>query len=212
MGCFADDTAFWCIPSNISKIKYKLLQNELNRFTDWTKYWKMSINPTKCFFISIHKPSFISLINKNYKIDHIPIEQANNCKYLGLWIDKHLTLKTHIAKNKNKLEQHLNHLYFMQNSGIELYPKTILQIYKSKSRPCIEYASIYYFHKDKKHKIQTIQNKFIRAAYPCKKSTPISTLEMIANIKPISLRVKQLILRHWFRAHYLSSFHPLNKP
>ena len=34
---------------------------------------------------------------------------------------------------------------------------------------------------------------------------------MIANIKPLSIRIDQLILRHWCRATYSSSFHPLHK-
>ena len=34
---------------------------------------------------------------------------------------------------------------------------------------------------------------------------------MISNIKPIGLRMQQLILRHWYRAQYSSTFHPLHK-
>ena len=48
MGCFADDTALWTKPSTLRRLKYKYLQKELNRFVDWTKFWKMSINPSKC--------------------------------------------------------------------------------------------------------------------------------------------------------------------
>ena len=31
MGCFADDTAFWTVPSNTGRIKSHLLQKELNQ-------------------------------------------------------------------------------------------------------------------------------------------------------------------------------------
>ena len=40
MGCFADDTAFWSIANNLNNIKYKLLQEEVDNFTDWSKYGK----------------------------------------------------------------------------------------------------------------------------------------------------------------------------
>ena len=170
----------------------------------------MSINPSKCSFINIHKPNTFSS-KVQYKIDENPLSEVSCCKYLGLWIDSHLSLKTHILKTKNKIEQHLYHLYYLQKSGLKLYPKTILQIYKSKSRPCIEYASIYYFHKDNNNTLQILQNKFIRAAHPCRKSTPIHTLQMITNIKPLQVRIHNLTLRHWFRAKYSSDFHPLNK-
>ena len=138
----------------------------------------MSINPTKCSYICIHKPNKI-IPNHKYNIDRKTINQVSSCRYLGLWIDHHLSLSSHIAKVQEKLQQHLYHTYFLKNSGLNLYPKTIQQIYKSKSRPCIEYASIFYFHKDKKNIISTLQNKFIRTAYPCRKSTPIHTLEMM---------------------------------
>ena len=210
MGCFADDTAFWTTPSIETSLKCKLLQTELYRFTDWSKYWQMSINPSKCSFISIHKknkpPS-----NNNYKIENTTLSQIDNCKYLGLWIDPTLSLKTHISKVQNKLQKHLYHLYFLQKSGIKLLPKTIIQIYKAKSRPCIEYASIFFFHKDTTNIIQTFQNKFIRAAYPCRKSTPLHNLHMIANLAPIATRINYLILRHWYRAKFSSVFHPLHK-
>ena len=54
MGCFADDTAFWTLPSSVKFLKQELLQKELYRFTDWSKYWKMSINPTKCSYINVY--------------------------------------------------------------------------------------------------------------------------------------------------------------
>ena len=210
MGCFADDTAFWTIPTPEKYLKQKILQLELNRFCEWSKYWKMSINPQKCSFINIHKTNSFCP-NFTYHIDQNPLEEVSSCKYLGLWIDSTLSLKTHISKIKDRLEHHLYHLFFLQNSGLHLYPKTILQIYKSKSRPSIEYASPFYFHKDTNNTIQSLQNRFIRLAYPCKKSTPMHTLQMIAQIQPIQSRVHKLILRHWYRARYSSSFHPLAK-
>ena len=45
MGCFADDSSFWTIPSTIGKLKYDILQKELSRFTDWTKILANGINP-----------------------------------------------------------------------------------------------------------------------------------------------------------------------
>ena len=156
MGCFADDTAFWTSPSSIGTLKTRILQKELDRFTEWTKYWKMSINPTKCSSITIHK-STVSPPENNLTIDQTTLAKVSECRYLGLWIDQTLNLKIHISKIQTKLQQHLYHIYFLQNTGIKLYPKTLLQIYKSRSRPCIEYASIFYLHKDTNNVIQTLQ-------------------------------------------------------
>ena len=110
MGCFADDTAIWTIPSNIGTIKYKFLQKELCRFSDWTKYWNMSINPKKCSVIKLHRTNNNNNIYK-YTIDNKELQSVSSCKYLGLWIDTKLKLITHIKKTKQKIQQSLYHLH-----------------------------------------------------------------------------------------------------
>ena len=83
-------------------------------------------------------------------------------------------------------------------------------MYKSKSCPCIEYASTDYYNEDENKTIDTLQNKFIEAADSCKRSTPMHALQMIAQIAPISCRIIQLILTHWFRVKCASEHHPLH--
>ena len=134
-----------------------------------------------------------------------------NCKYLGLWIDSKLALNTHITKTLQKLQNSLYHFHYLNHTGIKLLPKTIIQIYKTKTRPIFEYASIFYIHNDKIDSIQKMQNKFLRFAYPCKLSTPIAVLEMIAKLEPVQIRYKKLILRPWARALYSSDIHTLRK-
>ena len=210
MGCFADDTAFWTTPATRNRLRYQILQKELNRFYDWTLYWKLSLNPSKCTNINIHKPK-APKINHKYRLNKTELNTIQECKYLGLWMDKHLNFKTHIDKTHSKLQGSLYRLYNLLKTGIKLFPKTIMQIYKCKSRPIIEYASIFYFHKDKTERLQKLQNRFIRCAYPCKKSTNIELLHMITNMMPLNIRINQLILRHWCRAKYSSPSHPLSK-
>ena len=97
MGCFADDTTFWTKPSIEQYIKYKLLQRELNRFVDWSKYWRMSINPSKCSYVTIHK-SNTTPTNHKYVIENTTLKQVPHCRYLGPWIDSNLSLKVHLKK------------------------------------------------------------------------------------------------------------------
>ena len=78
MGCFADDTALWTKPSTLKLLKYKYLQKEVNRFIDWTKYWQLSINPTKCSLIKIHK--HIKQPPQLYQRG--PLNPVQSCRYL----------------------------------------------------------------------------------------------------------------------------------
>ena len=210
MGCFADDTAFWTKPATQNRLRYQILQKEINRFQDWTKYWRLCLNPLKCNTINICRPK-MPKIHHQYTINGIPIKSVKECKYLGLWLDSHLTFKTHIDKTYSKLQGSLYRVYNLLKTTLKLYPNTIIQIYKCKSRPIVEYASIFYFHKDNTGKLQKLQNRFLRCAFPCKSSTNIQMLHMIANVQPLSIRINKLILRHWCRAKYSSISHPLHK-
>ena len=55
MGCFADDTAFWLRPASKNPTQYQILQRELNRFSDWCRYWQLTINAGKCHSMSISR-------------------------------------------------------------------------------------------------------------------------------------------------------------
>ena len=209
-GCFADDTAFWTKPATQNMLRYKILQKELNRFLDWTKYWKLSLNASKCTSLNIHKPKSKNIHHK-YLLNNTELTTIEQCKYLGLWLDKHLHFNTHIDKSYAKLQGSLYRTYNLLKTGIKLHPKTIIQIYKCKARPIVEYACIFYLHKDKNNRIQKLQNRFLRCAYPCRSSTNVQMLHMIADVKPLSIRLNHLLLRHWCRAKYLPQSHPLNK-
>ena len=119
MGCFADDTALWTTPATQSKLRYKMLQRELNRFHDWSKYWKLCLNPSKCKSINIHKPKSPKIRHK-YTLNGKPLDLVTECKYLGLWLDQHLSFKTHIDKIHSKLQGSLYRIYHLIKTNIDL--------------------------------------------------------------------------------------------
>ena len=177
MGCFADDTAFWTSPAPKSKLRYSILQKELHRFHDWTKYWKLSLNPSKCKTLNIHKPKSLTIYRK-YSLNNSIVNQVNEYNYLGLWIDEHLNFKSHINKTYTKLQGSLYRVYNLIKTGIDLVSKRYSK-----------YINVNQDHKDANNSLQTLQNKFIRCAFPCKKSRDIQLLHMIADIQPLSIRI-----------------------
>ena len=140
MGCFADDTALWSVPSNENHLRSKLLQREINRFTDWTKYWKMSINPSKCSFITIHK-SNSPIPNNHYTIDGKSLTRVSKNILVFGWT---LTSpSTTISMNYTINYNNTSIICFLKKILSVIIPKTILQIYIKLDH--IEYGS-YYFH------------------------------------------------------------------
>ncbi len=75
----------------------------------------------------------------------------------------------------------------------------------------IEYGSIFYYHKDYNHQLQTLQNKFLRLATNPKLSSPIDLLELLTKLEPLDYRIQYLLGRLWIRAKYSPQYHPLNK-
>ena len=123
MGCFADDTAFWTTPAPKSNLRYKMLQKEISRFHDWTKYWKLSLNPSKCKTLNIHKPRSQTIYHK-YSLNNSILESVTEYKYLGLWLDKHLDFKTHVTKTYTKLQGSLYRVIQLTQVGYcSYFPK-----------------------------------------------------------------------------------------
>lgn len=92
MGTFADDTAVLAVDANPVKASTKL-QTSLNNITQWLKTWRIKANETK----SVQ----VTYITRRetcppMKLNGIEIPQANEAKYLGLYLDRRLTWRKHI--------------------------------------------------------------------------------------------------------------------
>jgi hypothetical protein len=99
MGTFADDTVILSV--NIDPtIATFTLQNHLNQIQEWTKIWKIKINeakPTQVNF-SLRREKCPALF-----LNIIRIPASPSTKYVGIYLDNHLTWKEHI-KNANTLK------------------------------------------------------------------------------------------------------------
>jgi hypothetical protein len=62
----------------------------LNTLTDWCSKWKLSVNPEKAKVIHFRSQSF-SLTDFQFKYPNHDILKFISYKYLGIWLDEHLT-------------------------------------------------------------------------------------------------------------------------
>lgn len=177
MGCFADDAAFWTVPSESDPINYRILQRKICRFNDWTKYWQLCLNPDKCVTFNL-APSKHRQIAHQHHTDETEASSTNIFKYLGLWIEKDLTFKTHVDKVQSCLQRNLQRMLLLLRTRSKLLPETVMEIYNAKTRSIAECTTI------------------IRCGYPGLWATPIDTIQTIANVQRLSIRYQQLVLRH----------------
>lgn len=107
---YADDVA--CVDSNsnfdllVSSISFKL-----NLVNDWCRMNYMKLNWSKSFFMIFSnprgkKPPTI----KNIVCDNFKINRVKEFKYLGIWLDEHMTFSVHCNHLIKKLSQRLGYL------------------------------------------------------------------------------------------------------
>ena len=72
-----------------------MLQNDLNRVSNWCEINSLAINISKCKVVSYYK-SLNPLIN-HYTVNSTTLERSSEIKDLGVWFDSKLTFSTHIT-------------------------------------------------------------------------------------------------------------------
>ena len=110
---FADDTNLFLSHTNIKEL-FNLMNIELEKFNEWFKSNKLSINADKTKFILFHKSRQsmnLSLKLPDLKINNVLIEQKEYLKFLGVIIDQNLSWKQHISVLEPKLSRAIGILY-----------------------------------------------------------------------------------------------------
>jgi hypothetical protein len=98
MGTFSEDTVILSV--NIGPaIATFALQNHLNQIQEWTKMWKIKSNEAKSTQVNF------SLRREQCPVvffNNIQIPASPSTKYLGIYLDNHLTWKEHIKKKRKQ--------------------------------------------------------------------------------------------------------------
>src|SRR6218665_1108965 len=101
---FADDTnAFYSHDSQVVLID--IINNELLLLSEWFRADRPSLNVDKsCYITSFRTPQKkISHLTNKVMIDGTDIELVSSTKFLGVYIDEHLTWDVHINIIANKI-------------------------------------------------------------------------------------------------------------
>lgn len=174
---FADDVKLFRAVESTTDCE--LLQEDINRLTNWANQNKLDLNVAKCVAMSIkrkHQP-----INFSYNIDGNTLERVTQHKDLGVVIDDQFCFNKHIANIVKRAYQMLG--FILRNSVEFASTASLKLLYSTYVRPHLEFASNiwcpYYMVHDKS--IERIQKKFLKYLYFKKHSVyditiPYSTL------------------------------------
>ena len=156
---FADDTTLYKSHRNLRYFKW-CLEDEMQTITHWFAANKLTLNLDKTVCI---------LFQKNHKIEEIELDINGtkiNCqpftKFLGMWLDQHLTWFKHIKMFTLKFTRNLNLLKLSRN---HLCTNTKKMIYHSHLVSHIQYGITLWGNSATStqiNKIQRIQTKSIK--------------------------------------------------
>ena len=136
---FADDTKLFTRSDEADA--RASLQEDLDRLCEWSDNWLLRFHPEKCCVIRLgnnpvdHTYSMKTTINGQEKRHNLTESEAE--KDLGVFVDKKLNFKKHIAQATAKANRTLG---IVRRSFDHLSDETFVQLYKSLVRPMVEYG------------------------------------------------------------------------
>lgn len=159
---YADDTALYC-QSTHPRIITKYLQLGTDTLTEWFSKWQLQLNQNKTEAI------FFTRRRNRQPQTSITIEKQiirwSPCvKYLGIYLDSKLLLRTHIENTSKKARIILGSIYPLLHRNSTLTIRNKLRIYKALIRPILAYGHQIYRIAAPTHlrQIQRVQNKILR--------------------------------------------------
>ena len=165
--------------------------NAIEKINQYERKWKIRTNPAKFDILPVAAKKTAEII-----IDGAELRPKDRGKLLGLNLTREGFTK-HITKKKAEVEVQASKLKRFRN----LTTKTKLKLYKSLIRPILEYppVSLHLASKTQKHKLQIIQNKFLRWAVgdPPPYHTNIEELHRLYKLEPLNKRMERQAKKIW---------------
>ena len=146
---FADDTSLFSTVHDPSK-SAKLLNDDLQKISDWAFKWKMLFNPdvTK-------QAQEVIFSRKSNKTDHpvvyfneASVAKASCQKHLRMHLDEKLNFNTHIKEKIAKVNKGTG---IIRKLAHLLPRESLITIYKSFVRPHIDFGDIIYDQPNNEH-------------------------------------------------------------
>ena len=178
-----------------------LLRKDVKILQEWAEYIGVDFSPEKtklmCFTNKKKVPKPVLLLKGK------PIEWVKEYKYLGVTIDDKLTWNSHIDNVVKKANFTMQRCRTMIGKKYGPIPKVCKWIYEGIVLPIISYGSIVWINAVNKttvlNKLRKVQRRGCLAAMNGMKSTPTAGMEVMMNIRPIDIYLKEVAISTYNR-------------
>ena len=188
------------------------LNKVLSAIDKWAIKWKLTLSKTKTEYTVITRKIKHSrpLDDLGLSIRQEMIKYNRNPRILGLILDQKLTWKDHIDKLVDQCTRRLNIMKMIASRQWGADLSSLRCFYLAYIRSKIGYAAEIWSSccKSQMLRLCRIQNSALRLITGAVKTTPISAMEIEADVPPLDLFIESSILKKRVSAHFM----PLDSP
>lgn len=142
IGKFADDTKIGRPVANDNDAR--MLQEDLDRLSEWSEKWQMKFNVNKCSVMSVGKGN----VPVDYKLNNTSLGRSHSERDLGVQVSSNLRPREQCVMARNKANKILG---FIGRCVTNRSSEVILKLYLALVRPHLDYAAQFwspYYRKD----------------------------------------------------------------
>ena len=192
---YADDLVLWVTRSDIYDAA-SVMRTELRKLEKYCVKWKLKISEPKTVYTIFTKSNKVEKEPIKLKINNKEIAKDQNPTYLGMQLDRQLTLKNHIENLKTKATRRLKLLKKLSSTDWGSDKRTLRNLYLGYVRSALEYgaALMTTCSKANQTSLDKIQNNALRLINGGMRSTPTAACQIHANVEPLGKRREKAAL------------------
>lgn len=198
---FADDTNLLFTHKNFESLIHNVTSS-LSLTANWFARNKLSLNTDKTHFVIFHRPrQYVLHQELNIRINGRQIQQVQNVKFLGVYLDSNMSWKTHLNKKASQIARVNGILCRLR---YQLNITTMKLIYETLILPHLQYAITCWgnIKNTDMNRIKTLQKKSIRL---------ITKSKYNSHTSPLFKQLKLLTLDDIFLINCCKIYHRYSK-
>ena len=193
---YADDCLIYCLGNNWNLMRPNI-SNGLDCFNAWClkNRLKLNVKKSKSLLIGSYQKMGNIDLSEKFVLDGKPLEFVQTYNYLGINLDKGMTLSSLLTKLKSRI---VNKIYSLVKIRNMITSQCALTIYKQTILPIFDYSGFLLIscNVSDRSDLQKLQNHALRICYNVRLRDKISIVQMHRRANLLSLeqrRKKQLL-------------------
>ena len=187
------------------------MQKELNKAVEWAKECGLTICPKKTVAMFFKGRRKYDVPLKDIMLEGKPISYVKSANYLGVLLNDKLNWNEHIT---NRCKKAKSQMMTINNTLSKIWgpkPTWVKYAYTGIIRPSITYASCIWAkavdYKGMAKKLESVQRLGLLAISHVRRSTPTKALQLLYNVAPLDLHIKNTALKAFLRLNLKVDVH-----